>query len=203
MYILRWAIFFSLLLNSFLGAITIDRPLAKFENEYITNFDLYLARDFFFKNYTFTDKDVLNKIILVKAVIREYQRDYKAEEKLNINEFKEKLIEDYGGIENLSKQLKIYGMKLEDLEKYIRDYLFFQKIKERVLMSKVIVRFDEIENYYKNIYIPNQKKLNLKIKPLAEAAAIIEKKLKLERATKLEKFWTKEILSHYNLIFYE
>ncbi len=202
MYILRWVIFFSLALVSTLNSITIDLPLVKFENEYITVFDLSLARDFFFRDKSLTDEDILNKIILIKAVIYEFKRDYETSEDLNINSFKEKLIEDYGGIENLKKQLKVYNMNLEDLSKFIKDYLFFNKMKEKVLMSKVIVRFDEIENYYKKVYLPNQKKLNLPIKPLTEAAAIIEKKIKLERATKLEKYWKKELLSHYTVIFF-
>ncbi len=202
MYILRWVIFFSFALASTLNSITIDLPLVKFENEYITAFDLSLARDFFFRDKSFTDEDILNKLVLIKAVIYEFKRDYETSEDLNINSFKEKLIEDYGGIENLKKQLEMYNLNLEDLSKFIKDYLFFNKMKEKVLMSKVIVRFDEIENYYKKIYLPNQKKLNLPIKPLTEAAAIIEKKIKLERATKLEKYWKKELLSHYTVIFF-
>ena len=204
MYTLRSVIFFSFLVfSSILSAITIDRPLAKFEDEYITVFDLSLARDFFYKDKTFTDEDIIKKIILIKAAVKEYGKEYKGEKSLNINEFKENLIEDYGGLENLTKQLNIYGISLDDLNKYIRDYLFFNKIREKTLLSKVIIRFDEIERYYKKVYVPNQKKLKLKIKPLTEAAAIIEKKLKMERATKLEKYWVKEILSHYNIVFFE
>lgn len=204
MYILRSVIFFSfLLLNIMLNAITIDRPLAKIEDEYITVFDLSIGRDFFYKDKSFTDEDIIKKIILIKAVIKEYGKEYKSSKALNISNFKEKLIEDYGGLENLKKQLSIYGITLEQFNKYIKEYLFFNKIRENVLLSRVIVRFDEIEKYYYKAYIPNQRKLNLNIKPLTEVAGIIERRIKMERVTKLEKFWIKEILSHYDVIYYE
>ncbi len=204
MYILRSVIFFSfLLLNTILNAITIDRPLAKIEDEYITVFDLSIGRDFFYKDKSFTDEDIIKKIILIKAVIKEYGKEYKSSKGLNIINFKEKLIEDYGGLENLRKQLSIYGITFEQFNKYIKEYLFFNKIRENVLLSRVIVRFDEIEKYYYKVYIPNQRKLNLNIKPLTEVAGIIERRIKMERVTKLEKFWIKEILSHYDVIYYE
>ncbi len=186
-----------------LNAITIDRPLAKIEDEYITVFDLSIGRDFFYKDKSFTDEDIIKKIILIKAVIKEYGKEYKSSKALNISNFKEKLIEDYGGLENLKKQLSIYGITLEQFNKYIKEYLFFNKIRENVLLSRVIVRFDEIEKYYYKVYIPNQRKLNLNIKPLTEVAGIIERRIKMERVTKLEKFWIKEILSHYDVIYYE
>jgi len=204
MYTLRSVIFFSILLLGFsLNAITIDRPLAKLEDEYITTFDLSIGRDFFYKDKTFTDEDILKRIILIRAIIKEYKNEYESEKNLNISGFKENLIEDYGGIENLKKQLFLYGLDLKSLDRFIKDYLFFNKIRETILLSKVIVRFDEIEKYYYKKYIPNQEKLKLRIKPLTEVAAIIEKKIKMERATKLEKFWVKEILSHYNVNFFE
>ncbi len=199
MYILRLVIFFSLLIQSFTFALTIDQAVVKIGKEYITELDIYVAKNFYFYKLSLNDSEVKDKLIFLKAVLHDERNSNINLSEDMITDFQENLIRDYGGLKNLEKNLKLYGLRFKQLRDYLKEYLLFKKIKQNILLKKVVIKFSDIQDYYNNVYLKNQLKFNLKIKPISEIAPVIEQKLRSERATKLENIWKKEILSHYKI----
>jgi len=199
MYILRSVIFFSLLIQSLAFSLTINQAVVKIGNQYITNLDICIAKNFYYYKLSLNDNEITDRLILIKAVLNDQRNSNINVSEDKITDYQESLIKDYGGLKNLEKSLRQYNLNFKQLRNYLKKYILYKTIKQNILLKKVIVKFSEIQDYYKNIYLINQKKYNLPIKPISEIAPLIESRLRSEKASKFENVWKKEILSHYKI----
>jgi len=198
MYILRLVIFFSLLPILTL-ANSVNQALVKIDNDYITYYDMLVNKNFIFYDISLTEKQTIEKLILIKAAFKEYkEQDIEVTEDRYIK-FQENLIKSFNGLENLQKKLSRFDLTLERLNKYIKEYLTFESIKEKYLLQKIVLKFSQIQDYYNNQYVPEQKKLGLPVKPITEVIPLIKRKIKLQKSDKIEKNWAQEIISHYKV----
>lgn len=179
--------------------ILVDRIIATVEEEVITLSDLKIS--IHFNLYPEFNKREINKylerIINQKLVKLKTERNFPLEEE--VQKERKRLIEEFGSEENLIKELEKFGLNLSDLEKYIKEKLYFNKVIEERAQFIIPITLDEIEKYYNEKYVPEQKRKNLYPKSLLEVAAGIESKIARQKREKLISSWLQELKKDVNI----
>lgn len=167
------------------GGEVIDRIMAVVNDEVITLTDIRIIDRFgLFQNLGQVEeadrqKVILDRLIDQKLVIQlTRERIGIAEEEL------EALLTDI--IQTIDpglaeKALLQFGLDWDDLKSYLREKLLYQKILSQRFDQGVIVRIDEIERYYEQVYIPSQRKKNSEPLPMIEVLDQIESALRRKK----------------------
>jgi hypothetical protein len=128
---------------------------------------------------------LLERMINQKIVIKATSEDISVEPK-ELEAEHRKVLEKLGS-EEFQKRLEEFSLGLEDLKLYLREKIFYQRTLSRRFGQGVMVNLEEIENHYKQIYIPSLEKKGLKPRPLMDIldeieVAIRQKKIKKQTA---------------------
>jgi peptidyl-prolyl cis-trans isomerase SurA len=92
-----------------------------------------------------------------------------------------------------------FGLDWDDLKDYLREMLMYQKIISERFDQSVIVRLEEIEIYYEQIYIPSRRNKGLDPEPLTEMLEQIEKEIKREKVERQVHEWINNLKREANI----
>ncbi len=175
----------------------VDRIVAIVNDEVITLTDINIVKTFglYEDLEEGSDEDVqslvLDRLISQKLIIRLTSERMVVEEK----ELESALGEIIQSMEpgETERALIRFGMDWDDLKRYLREKLLYQKIIAQRFDRGVIVRLEEIENYYEQIYIPNQRAKGLEPQPLIEMLDQIEREIKQTKVRTQVQEWIKNV----------
>jgi len=177
---------FLLAVNSL--AQTVDRIVAVVNDQVITLTDLRIAEAFrLYEDELEGEVErrlflILERMINQKIVLDATSKDISVErEELDAGLLKvaEKL-----GPEEFQERLEDFGLRWEGLRVYLEEKILYQHILSRRFGLGVTVDLEEIENHYKNTYLPSQEKKGLKPRPMLEILDEMEVALKQEKIKK-------------------
>ena len=130
---------------------------------------------------------LLERIINQKIVITATSEDIIIEEEEIEAELKK--AEEKLGPREFQRRLEEFGLRLESLKTYFKEKILYQNILSRRFGQGVPVNLEEIENHYRQIYIPSQEKKRLKPRPMMEILDEIESAIKQEKIKKQKTDW--------------
>jgi hypothetical protein len=184
--------------------ILVDKIAAVVNEEIITYTDIDKYIQFFpiFKKTSETETEfyqrALQDLINYKAVHLEYRDHFVVNQEDFIN-VQTSIINKVGSYSKLLNLLKDYDMEWEDFKAFIGEKVIYDHVVEKNFQIKINISFNDIEDFYKNQYLPLQKSLELKPKSLIEMAPSIENQLRKDRLEVRLAQWLKEIMSSYNI----
>ena len=182
------SLFFFLILFMFLQKFllaredhVVDRICAVVDNEVITLTDLKIVKAFLLNYQDEMLSTILNHIINQKLVIR------MADPKIGVNpdeiDSYMKKVSVFLSSERFKEILQKYRMNEDDLKSYIEEDLLYQKVIAKKFNQVVIVRLKEIEDYYIETYVPQQRELGKTPPAMVEILDELEssiRKIKIE-----------------------
>ena len=190
-YLLTSVVFCFIPVNSF--SQIIDRIVALVDEQVITLTDLKIAEAFgLYEDELEEESDkrlfrLLERIINQKIVITATSEDIIIEEEEIEAELKK--AEEKLGTGEFQRRLEEFGLRLESLKTYFKEKILYQNILSRRFGQGVPVNLEEIENHYRQIYIPSQEKKRLKPRPMMEILDEIESAIKQEKIKKQKTDW--------------
>ncbi len=180
-------------------AVIVDKILATVNDEIITLSDLKIV--IHFNLYPEIEKKepekYIEKMIEQKVVREKVKRNFSLEKE--ILEEKKRLIREFGSEENLLGELAKFGLNWNDLEIYLEEKIYFEKVIKDRFQFVAPITLDEIEKYYYEKYVPEEKKKNLYPKSLLEVASEIESKIVEHKRKELISAWLKELKNELNI----
>ncbi len=176
---------------------TVDRIVAVVNDQVITLTDLRIIRALaLYEEEMEEDKEVspssiLDKLIDQKLVIQLSGEDIdigREEVEASIKALRQRL-----GDERVQEILSEFGLQQSDLAEYIHERMLYKRLLTQKFGKGAVVRLDEIESYYKETYVPAQKKKGLEPQPMIELLREIESKI-IERKIQNEiEDWLKNL----------
>jgi len=175
----------------------VDRIVAIVNDEVITLTDINIVKTFglYEDLEEGSDEDVqslvLDHLISQKLIIRLTSERMVVEEE----ELESALSEIIQSMEpgETERTLIRFGMDWDDLKGYLREKLLYQKIIAQRFDRGIIVRLEEIENYYEQIYVPRQRTKGLEPQPLIEMLDQIEREIKQTKVRTQVQEWIKNV----------
>lgn len=160
---------------------TVDRIVAVVNDQIITLTDIRIIKAFaLYEEEMKEDEDVrpsslLDKMIDQKLVIQLSGEEIDIEQQ-EVEGSLKALSEKFGD-ERVQEMLREFGLQRDDLSEYIHEKIFYQKLLSQKFGKSVVVRLDEIESYYRETYVPAQKRRGLEPQPMIELLHEIEPKI--------------------------
>jgi len=160
---------------------TVDRIVAVVNDQIITLTDIRIIKAFaLYEEEMKEDEDVrpsslLDKMIDQKLVIQLSGEEIDIEQQ-EVEDSLKALSEKFGD-ERVQEMLREFGLQRDDLSEYIHEKIFYQKLLSQKFGKSVVVRLDEIESYYRETYVPAQKRRGLEPQPMIELLREIEPKI--------------------------
>jgi hypothetical protein len=168
--------------------IAVDRIAAVVNDEIITQSDIDKAIRFYpvFRKKDESDRafyiSVLQDLINYKVICLEYRDEVTLRE------------EDYTGVQtSIIKKVGSYD------QLFIREKVVYEKVLKQKIQLKITINFQEIQRFYNEQYLPQQRSLRLKPRTLIEMAPLIETKLRKDRIEQELAEWMKEIAASYKI----
>jgi len=143
-------------------------------------------------------KQILNELIDYRVIYLEYGNEII----LNENDFEKielEIIEKSGSFQKLNKILDSFDMTWQNFRVFIKERVFFEKTIREKFQFKISITFNDVKDFYKKEYVPNQKKLNLVPKSLIAMTPKIENHLRQIETGKKIKSWLKDIRDNYKI----
>lgn len=167
----------------------IDRIVAVVNEQVITLTDLRIAEAFGLYDEELKEGDgSLRPLILEKLIDQKLAIQFSSQEvsidKKDFDFFMGSIVKKIG-FEEVQERLAEFGLERDDLRDYIQEKFIYQTIISRKFSQVSIVSLKEIEDYYKQIYVPSQREKGLEPQPMMELlneieSAIKEKKMKVQ-----------------------
>ena len=184
--------------------IAIDRIAAVVNDEIITQSDIDKAIQFYpvFRKKDEPDRafyiSVLQDLINHKVICLEYRDEVTLQEE-DYTEVETSIIKKVGSYDRLLRLLRRYDMQWQDFKAFIREKVVYEKVLKQKIQLKMTIHFQEIERFYDEEYLPQQRSLGLKPRTLIEMAPLIETKLRKDRIEQELAEWMKEIAAAYKI----
>jgi hypothetical protein len=184
--------------------ILVDKIAAVVDEEIITLTDIEKAVRFYagFRKQEESGEDfhsrVLDDLINYKAVYLEYRGDFALEEE-DYDDVQTAVIENLGALDRLMDLLASFNMEWVDFKTFIKERVVYEKVIQEQLQVKISIKFDQIETFYNNEYLPMQQRLELKPRSLIEMTPLIENYLKKVRTRQKLAGWLTELRSSYKI----
>lgn len=188
-------IFFYLLIlplpifSSFGKQRIVDCLAATVDREIITLVDIKIYREFILlaEKKSLDPEETLEKIIEMKLVAREAKKELS----LNQEEILQALDDLFRlmGEERVRQRMAAYGLSLRDLEIYLKEKLFYEKMLALRANQQVTVTLREIENYYLEKYVADQKAKKEEARPLVEVISQIENRIRQDKIREQVVIW--------------
>jgi len=187
----------SLLASSGPQAETANCIVAVVNDQIITLIDVKLVEAFGFfetgpaasapeRRRFILDKLIDQKVIIELARIKTKIDRAKVDEELN------GLLARIGG-EEVKRRLEQFGLEAADLKPYLSEKILAEAIIADRFGRSVIVSLREIEAYYAQTYVPEQKKLGREPKPFIDVVDILEAEIKKIKAENQVALWIKNL----------
>jgi hypothetical protein len=109
-----------------------------------------------------------------------------------LNQQLQKLKEKFGPGE-WQQKLDEFGLQADDLKPYLREVLIYKRIISLRFSQSVDVNLKEIESYYNDVYVPDQKAKGEEPKPMIQILDDIESKIRKERVERQISLWIKNL----------
>jgi len=175
----------------------VDRIVAVVNDEVITLTDLNLVKTFGLYESPNEEQGIdvqrfiLDQLISQKLIIQLTSERIVVEEE----ELESALSEIIHSMEpgEAERALIRFGLDWDDLKGYLREKLLYQKIISQRFDRGIIVRLEEIETYYEQIYVPNQRSKDLEPQPMIEMLDQIEREIKREKVRIQVQEWIKNL----------
>jgi hypothetical protein len=181
----------------------VDRIIAVVNDEVITLTDLNLVRTFGLyedpkdEQSVDIERHILDQLISQKLVIQLTSENIMLEEE-NVELALSRVIQRMEPGE-AERALIRFGLDWDDLKSYLSEKLLYQKIISERFDQGVIVRLEEIELYYEQIYIPSQRDKGREPEPLTEMLDQIEKQIKREKIENQVQEWINNLKREANI----
>ncbi len=160
---------------------TVDRIVAVVNDRVITLTDIRIVKEFDLYEEEMKEANdlspsfLLDRMIDQKLIIQLSGVEIDIEQQ-EVDDFLRMLREKFGN-ERFLEMLREFGLQRDDLSEYIHEKISCQKLLSQKFSKSVVVRLDEIESYYREIYIPAQKRKGLEPQPIVELLREIESKI--------------------------
>ncbi len=138
------------------------------------------------------------EVLLVLRLTREQLQISQEEVRVELERLKERL-----GPEVLEQRCHLLGLKPEDLSGYLQDKILFEKVMGTRFNQRLYVSLKEIEDYYLQVYVPEQKAAGRTPPELVTVLDEIEARLQASRRQKRVKEWTGELRQRAEIVVYE
>lgn len=175
---------------------TVDRIVVVVDNQVITLTDLRVCQEFQLFRKDQGEEAVRETIILKRLINQKLVKQLNWErvnlEKKKVEEELEELKERWGEERFQSKLLK-FGLEPEDLKEYIREKILFNSIIKLKFENSVIVNLQDIEDYYREEYVPFQEKKGRKPLPLTDILEEIESRVKEKKVEQQAENWLRNL----------
>lgn len=186
------------------GAILVDRIVAQVNEEIITLHDVERAVALFPERRLESESEdefyarVLEHLVTCKVIALEYGDEFNLNEE-DVEAVQTQILQKAGSLEALQASLAHFAMSWSDFEKFIREKVLFEKVLREKFPMEIIIPFEEIEEYYKGIYLPSHLQLGLEPQSLVEMAPQIETFLRRRRKEQQLSDWLADIRSAYRV----
>lgn len=188
---------FCLLFSVSLFSETIDRIVAVVNEQVITLTDLRIVETFGLYDKEVKERAenprllIMERLIGQKLVIHSVREEVYFE-KEELDSFLRGIIERMG-FEQVERNLEEFGLNWDDLRTYIKEKIIYEKIISRKISQRIIVSLEEIEDYYRQTYVPSQKEKGLEPKPMMELLNEIESAVRQEKIKTQIEDWIKNL----------
>ncbi|HDP94827.1 MAG TPA: hypothetical protein ENN40_05640 [Candidatus Aminicenantes bacterium] len=184
--------------------LTVDRIAAVVNNEIITLSDIDRALLIypFFRAPHESERDfylrVLEDLIHYKVAWLEYREEIQLTAE-DYNPLQTAIIRKAGSLQKVILLLERFDMTREDLKPFIRERVMYEKVLKDNFQMKITIPFTEIEEFYRQQYLPVQRSLNLPARSLVDMAPMIEKHLRTLQTENRVSGWLDEIKISYRV----
>lgn len=96
--------------------------------------------------------------------------------------------------ELLKSELERFDLKIDNLKEYLIEKILYQSVISRRFSREIFINLKEIEVYYEDRYLPEQKEKNQKPQPMMKILSEIESIVKEEKAEKQIEEWLKYLI---------
>jgi len=134
---------------------------------------------------------IMERLIGQKLVIHSVREEVYFE-KEELDSYLRGIIERMG-FEQVERNLEEFGLNWDDLRTYIKEKIIYEKIISRKISQRIIVSLEEIEDYYRQSYVPSQKEKGLEPKPMMELLNEIESAIRQEKIKTQIEDWIKNL----------
>lgn len=171
----------------------VDRVLAVVNDEVITLTDVKIysiVAEFMGDQTGKKENDqeyYLEQMIDQKLVLQMIKEDEEITE-AEVMAFKNK-IDESGRGDQFYASLSDLGLSYEDIRSYVEEILLLESIINQRFKRAASVSIREIEQYYREVYIPRQQAEGLDLKPMVDILDEIETALKKEKIDKQVREW--------------
>ncbi|MDY0232091.1 MAG: hypothetical protein RBR88_06380 [Candidatus Saccharicenans sp.] len=178
--------------------------VASVDNTPVSWFDLQVVKSFGLlsdlKEVPLSAEELLDLYVdrlLVLRLAREQLQVTKEEIKAELNDLRNKL-----GPEVLKEKYQALGMAENDLESYLQDKILFEKVIKTRFDQKIYISLKEIEDYYAQVYVPEQKAQGKSPAELVAVLDEIEARLQSQRRQQQVADWTRDLRQRAEIIIY-
>jgi hypothetical protein len=171
--------------------------VAVVNEQVITLTDLRIAEAFALYDEEVEEKlGGIRPLILERLIDQKLVIDITAEaapvEKKELDSFQGKIIEKLG-YDQVRRRLEEFDLDLDDLRGYIREKIIYEKIISRKFGQRITVSVKEMEEYYKQRYVPSQREKGLEPLPMLELLDVIESRIIQEKIKTQINDWIKNL----------
>lgn len=173
----------------------IDRIMAVVNGEVITKSDLEIVETLgLYKSERVsedsTSSSVLNRLIDQKLVLQLTSESVK----VDVSEIKalRQLIlseDSFKATDMLSR----FGLGFEDLDIYLREKILYEKVIAQKFGQAVSVSLEDIQDYYRGTYVPQQMSQGLPVEPLTERLGEIEEAIRKRKTEVRFREWVENL----------
>ncbi len=172
-----------------------EKPITLFDIKVIRTFNLVseVQEGIYEGHKKFLESYIDQMLILELA--REQLRVSADEIKSEINRTKEKL-----GMEEFNSRLRELGLSEEELFTYFEAKILFDRVVGSRFTQKSYVSLKEIEEFYQNEYVPQQRARGEPVADLFQVLDELEARLQRTKRHKEIKEWTEELRQRADII---
>lgn len=172
------------------GQELVDCLVATVNREVITLTDLKIYREFLFSSsseVSSSAEQLLNKVIEIKLVVNASRQEVDVTQE-EVNALRQKIF-SVGGEEHLRQRLNFFGLSQAGLEAYLQEKILYEKIIALHSSLQTSVTLREIEAYYSEKYLPEEKLKGREPRPLVEVVTEIESQIRQEKQRRQLEAW--------------
>jgi hypothetical protein len=191
--------------------VLIDQIAAVVNDEIITLSDIQKATMLYplFRDKNESERDFQKRVLLSlinhKVIYHEYRDEFRLSEE-DYEEVQIPVIKKVGSLGELMILLRHFDMDWQDFKQFIIEKVVYEKVFNDQFSTKITIPYAEIQEFYKQEYLPVQQRLGLQARSLIEMTPLIEKYLSKKRTDTRMKAWLEDIKTTYrieNLLFQE
>lgn len=173
----------------------IDRIVAVVNGEVIAQSDLEIVEAFGLykserESEDSTQSSLLSRLIAQKLVLQLTSEDIKVEAG-EIEALRNHILSEEGP--DAADKLSRFGLGWEDLDIYLREKIMYEKVIALKFGQAVSVSLEDIQEYYREIYVSQQLSKGLPVDPLTDRLGEIEAAIRKRKAEARVREWVENL----------